>query len=155
LFKIFTFNIVKGKTSDPLPGNSSIAISKKIALKYFGKTDVLGESFHVQNKYDLKIAAVYEDMPSHSTLIFDFVIPFQIWRNEDPSRENWDCYEPLTYASENTIGQLALSFTIIAVLISCLGLFGLSSFTAERRMKELGIRKVFGATVAIPCCLSC
>lgn len=51
------------------------------------------------------------------------------------------------YDNENFIGQLALSFTVIAVLISCLGLFGISAFTAERRMKELGIRKVFGATV--------
>ena len=52
------------------------------------------------------------------------------------------------YDNENFIGQLALSFTVIAVLISCLGLFGMSAFTAERRMKELSIRKVFGATVA-------
>ncbi|MEQ1588236.1 MAG: FtsX-like permease family protein [Cyclobacteriaceae bacterium] len=51
------------------------------------------------------------------------------------------------YQAEAVIGKLSLSFTVIAVLISCLGLFGLASFTAERRTKELGIRKVMGASV--------
>lgn len=52
------------------------------------------------------------------------------------------------YQTEGVIGKLSLSFTFIAVLISCLGLFGLASFTAERRTKEIGIRKVMGASVA-------
>jgi len=51
------------------------------------------------------------------------------------------------YQTESVIGKLSLSFTVIAVLISCLGLFGLASFNAERRTKELGIRKVMGASV--------
>jgi ABC-type antimicrobial peptide transport system permease subunit len=50
------------------------------------------------------------------------------------------------YQAEAVIGKLSLSFTVIAILISCLGLFGLASFTAERRTKELGIRKVMGAS---------
>ena len=52
------------------------------------------------------------------------------------------------YQSEVVIGKLAMSFTIVAVLISCLGLIGLAAFTAERRIKELGIRKVLGASMA-------
>lgn len=51
------------------------------------------------------------------------------------------------YQAEAVIGKVSLSFTVIAVLISCLGLFGLASFNAERRTKELGIRKVMGASV--------
>ena len=51
------------------------------------------------------------------------------------------------YQTENVIAKLSLSFTVIAILISCLGLFGLASFTAERRTKELGIRKIMGASV--------
>ena len=51
------------------------------------------------------------------------------------------------YQAEAVIGKLSLSFTVIAILISCLGLFGLASFNAERRTKELGIRKVMGASV--------
>jgi len=51
------------------------------------------------------------------------------------------------YQTESVIGKLSLSFTFIAILISCLGLFGLASFTAERRTKEIGVRKVMGASV--------
>lgn len=50
------------------------------------------------------------------------------------------------YASEQRIATLSRAFAIVAVLISCLGLFGLAAFTAERRMKEIGIRKILGSS---------
>lgn len=50
------------------------------------------------------------------------------------------------YRSDLVLGKLSMSFMVIAILISCLGLFGLATFTAARRTKELGIRKVMGAT---------
>ena len=57
-----------------------------------------------------------------------------------------DAYEE-TYRSETVMGRLANAFAIIAVLVSCLGLFGLSSFAAEQRRKEIGVRKVLGSSV--------
>jgi len=51
------------------------------------------------------------------------------------------------YAAENQISRLSRYFAGLAILISCLGLFGLAAFTAQRRNKEIGIRKVLGATV--------
>jgi putative ABC transport system permease protein len=52
------------------------------------------------------------------------------------------------FADEERIGHLATFFAALAVFISCLGLFGLASFVAEQRTKEIGIRKTMGASVA-------
>ncbi|RRA99971.1 ABC transporter permease [Larkinella rosea] len=51
------------------------------------------------------------------------------------------------YKSENIISKLANYFAFLAIFISCLGLFGLAAFTAEQRTKEIGIRKVLGASI--------
>ena len=51
------------------------------------------------------------------------------------------------YEAEEKQGEIALIFTIIAVTIACLGLYGLATFTAVQRTKEIGIRKVLGASV--------
>ena len=51
------------------------------------------------------------------------------------------------FAAEERVAQLAGTFSMLAIFISCLGLFGLASFVAEQRTKEIGIRKVLGATI--------
>ncbi|MBQ0735859.1 ABC transporter permease [Aquimarina celericrescens] len=52
-----------------------------------------------------------------------------------------------TYQSEQRLGRIFMTFTILSIIIACLGLFGLATFNAERRIKEIGIRKVLGASV--------
>ncbi|GAA3931551.1 hypothetical protein GCM10022209_27060 [Chitinophaga oryziterrae] len=51
------------------------------------------------------------------------------------------------FGNEERIGKLASFFAALAIFISCLGLFGMASFMAERRTKEIGVRKVMGASV--------
>jgi putative ABC transport system permease protein len=64
-------------------------------------------------------------------------VPFKADFADDIVREQ--------YVREEARGQLFAAFAILAVVIGCLGLFGLAAFTAERRTKEIGIRKVLGA----------
>jgi len=51
------------------------------------------------------------------------------------------------YNSEEELSQIVIYFALLAVLIACLGLFGLASFSAEQRIKEVGVRKVLGASI--------
>jgi putative ABC transport system permease protein len=51
------------------------------------------------------------------------------------------------FATEERVGKLASFFSALAIFISCLGLFGIASFMAEQRIKEIGVRKVLGASV--------
>jgi putative ABC transport system permease protein len=64
-------------------------------------------------------------------------VPFQAKFSEDIIRE--------LYKAEDSRAKIFAAFSALAVIIGCLGLFGLAAFTAERRTKEIGIRKVLGA----------
>lgn len=52
-----------------------------------------------------------------------------------------------TYDAEQRLGKIFMVFTVLSILIACLGLFGLAAFNAQKRTKEIGIRKVLGASV--------
>jgi putative ABC transport system permease protein len=58
-----------------------------------------------------------------------------------------DDYFNNQYANERKFGKLFTVFAVLAIFIGCLGLFGLSAYTASQRIKEIGIRKVLGASV--------
>jgi ABC-type antimicrobial peptide transport system permease subunit len=73
------------------------------------------------------------------------------WKQLDPNRPFQflfldDSYNML-YQQEDRLKTITFYFSFLAVLIGCLGLFGMASFTAEQRTKEIGIRKVLGASV--------
>jgi putative ABC transport system permease protein len=53
-----------------------------------------------------------------------------------------------SYEADRQFGQVFSLFAALAILVACLGLFGLASFTAAQRTKEIGVRKVMGASVA-------
>ena len=77
------------------------------------------------------IEAVYKQYSPSSPFIYQF--------NDDDYAQK--------FVTETHIGNLASVFSGLAILISCLGLFGLASFVAEQRTKEIGVRKVLGARV--------
>jgi putative ABC transport system permease protein len=78
-----------------------------------------------------KIAAVFKKL--FPAAPFDYVFV-----DEDYGRK---------FAAEERTGKIAACFASLAIFISCLGLFGMASFTAERRIKEIGVRKVLGASL--------
>ncbi|TDW96574.1 ABC transporter permease [Dinghuibacter silviterrae] len=66
-------------------------------------------------------------------------VPFEYTFNDEEYARKFEL--------EDRVGKLAAYFTVLAILVSCLGLFGLSSFMAEQRIKEIGVRKVLGASI--------
>jgi len=78
-----------------------------------------------------KIAPVFKKYNPGSPFVYKFV----------------DSEYAAKFSDEERIGHLATIFAILAIFISCLGLYGLASFVAEQRTKEIGIRKVMGASV--------
>ncbi|HEX8527158.1 ABC transporter permease, partial [Allosphingosinicella sp.] len=64
-------------------------------------------------------------------------VPFEVDFSEDIVAE--------LYNAEEARSKIFAGFALLAILVACLGLFGLAAFTAERRTKEIGIRKVLGA----------
>ncbi|MDE1145216.1 MAG: ABC transporter permease [Azospirillaceae bacterium] len=75
----------------------------------------------------------------------------RLWQDSFPTipvnREFLDDHVRDTYAAEQRQGVLLAGFSGLAILIACLGLFGLAAFTAERRTREIGLRKVLGASI--------
>lgn len=74
--------------------------------------------------------------------MFDAVVPSALFDYRFVDEEY-----ALKFRQEDRIGTLSGIFSTLAVIISCLGLFGLVSYVAEQRTKEIGIRKVVGASV--------
>jgi putative ABC transport system permease protein len=98
------------------------------------------------DRYDFLIADVNADN-------FDETISFveTTWKklvNDTPFEYSFlDESLQKQYSEDKKVSRVISSFTFIAMLISCLGLYGLSSYMAERRFKEIGVRKVMGANV--------
>ena len=74
-----------------------------------------------------------------------------IWRNMAPTQP-FDHYFMddsfnTSYEAEQRLGQIFMIFTLLSIIIACLGLLGLATFNAQKRVKEIGVRKVLGAGV--------
>lgn len=93
VFSIFTFNILAGDAMRPLPDKSSVAISKTLAEKLFGNEDPIGKTVSIQKSLEQKITAVFADFPTNSTQHPDFVLPFEIHKENAGENFNWGNYD--------------------------------------------------------------
>jgi ABC-type antimicrobial peptide transport system permease subunit len=96
-FKLFSFNILSGKPNTDTADISSISISHQLAQKLFGNDDPIGKMVKVNNQIDYAIAAVFEDVGSKSSMKFDYVIPFEVYKKQRGQGFNWGNYDHPTY----------------------------------------------------------
>lgn len=85
-FKMFSYPVIAGDAKTALKGKSSLAISRKMASMFFeNPADAIGKSIHFENRLDFTVTAVFEDLPSNSTLKFNYLVNWEIYlaRNVD------------------------------------------------------------------------
>jgi putative ABC transport system permease protein len=196
-FKIFSFRLIEGDQENAMPDKSSVAISQRTAKKYFGGEDPINKTIRVDNHLDLKVTAVFEDVPENSSIKCDIVIPYKIHFDNNSWLSSWSsngikCYvklfdeKSLTATNEKikliakTHNEKAVAefwlqpfsrhrlynvfkdgkeaggrieyvriFSVVAVfvlLIACINFMNLATARAMNRAKEVGVRKVAGAS---------
>lgn len=141
------------------------AIGKKFGLYEEMMGTIVGvvKDFHMASLHEkIEPIAIYTGPDEYKNLLFarvntERIEPVlaqmeQVWDEVNPQRS----FEPLflnsaiqeMYEAEQRLGSIILVFTSLAISIGCLGLFGLASYMAEKKTKEIGIRKVLGADVS-------
>ena len=102
-FRVFTFPFIEGDSEHALQNPEGIVITKRMAMKYFGTTDVLARTIRKNNKEDFTVTGVIEDVPGNSHLQFDFVQPmrFLARTNNDLKNNVWDNFNYFTYLKLN------------------------------------------------------
>jgi putative ABC transport system permease protein len=146
LGKTFTFY--------PTPGSVEEVVIKKVVgvVKDFHSTSLhrriepLVITYNPSRIRYLSVRIAPDNIPQTLSLLK------RKWEELDPQRPFdyffLDASFDSQYRAEERVGTLSLYFSLLAIFIGCLGLFGLASYMAERRTKEIGIRKVLGASAA-------
>ena len=147
--------------------NSQSAVNQKLHFTYNGTTynfNIIGvvKDFHYE---DLHLPIGPYGFQLNTPPVYNYMIAHVKSANMDGAlqsiKNSWHSLNPnepfdysfldkdfqKNYMAETRLASIVTYFTIIAILISCLGLFGLATFTAEQRIKEIGVRKVLGASV--------
>jgi len=127
------------------------------------KYTVIGvmKDFHFLSLYNDMAPLVILYEPGQYRYMFLRISPYNIPRTIEHMENIWKKFNPnfpfsytffdenydMIYINEERTGSIVKCFTFLAIIISCLGLLGLASYTAEQRKKEISIRKVMGASV--------
>lgn len=184
---MFSFPFVKGDPGRALSSPNSVAITEGAAAKYFGDEDPIGKTLQVDDRVDLTVTGIIQDVPANSHLQFDLVVPFETVKEFGLLTEGWGQFAHKTYVllaedvdlarlsqkiagtikrhQEDAIVELSLQpvtdihlsgdmssiylFSIIAgfiLLTACINYMNLATARAGKRGKEVGLRKVVGAS---------
>ena len=98
-FRVFSFDLINGDPTTVLNQPNSVAISEKLAIKYFGNTSVIGKTLNIRcNKDELfTVTGVFKDVPITSSLYFDFVLPFSKYYQNNKTMMFWGNYDMMTF----------------------------------------------------------
>jgi putative ABC transport system permease protein len=159
------------------PADSTNYIFNETAIAQMGMKNPIGKRFKFHEK-DGRIIGVVKDFHFQNMhkKIAPMILFYSPWKwkmyvKVQPGQERkaiaevekeWKKYNPMypfdfsfleadfdkMYKTDQTVGKLFNIFAGLAILISCLGLFGLATYTAQTKVKDIGIRKVLGATVS-------
>lgn len=127
------------------------------------KGQVVGvvRDFHVASLHEEIAPTLLQVRPSSFRYISAKISPVNIPDTLSFFRERWSRFSPAfpfeytfldedfdkLYRADEKVGRLVGTFSLLAIIVACFGLFGLASFAAEQRTKEIGVRKVLGASV--------
>ena len=96
-FTMFSFRLIKGDPETVFTQLNSLVISEAIVEKYFGAEDPIGKVFRLENRFDLIVAGVMENIPTNSHLQFDFVMPFKLLEFGGQRLDQWGNNSYYTY----------------------------------------------------------
>lgn len=176
--KTMKLQVVEGKSFTGAKSDTAAFVLNEAAVRDAGIDDPIGKSFtlwswkgtiigvvrdfhHASVKSKIE-PAIFFYRPSWQWLVYvrtngkdnagAVATAGRIWKRYNPTRpfeyEFLDVHFDNMYKAEQRTETLLAGFSIVAIFISCLGLFGLATFTAAQRIKEVGVRKVMGATVS-------
>ncbi|RYU97760.1 FtsX-like permease family protein [Emticicia agri] len=117
LFSIFSFPLLKGDQKNPIPDNTSIVISENLTKKLFGDKDPVGKSVTVDYGRSFMVSGVFTNVPSNSSLQFDFVLPLGLFIKDNPWTQNWQSGGTQTMVALKPGASLENANTKIGALI--------------------------------------
>jgi ABC-type antimicrobial peptide transport system permease subunit len=89
-FNVFSFPLLQGISATILGDKNSIVISEDLAQRFFGQTDnVIGETLELNGKTPFTVSGILENVPANSSIQFDFVIPFEFFKEISPNALDW------------------------------------------------------------------
>lgn len=95
-FKVFQIPFLEGNAQSAVIAPTSIAVSRKLAEKYFGTTSALGKTIQLDNAANFTVNAVFEDIPQNSSVSCDWIVNFKV--QEQDWMKTWGNYSFKTYA---------------------------------------------------------
>ena len=118
-FNIFSYGLLLGDPDQVLADKYSIVISEELAQNIFGRTDdVVGLTIELQHKDNFIVSGLFAGTPNNSSYKFDFVIPFEFYKDDNSWVTNWGSNGPSTYVILNEAADPELLNNKIANIIN-------------------------------------